>query len=269
MQISPQSIKNFTVINGFIFMMAGFQYTVSAYLDTFGFIPMCCTAYVLLLVRNYALLRFIEHGTDNKPFIAPNSIVQEKYPYELHTNVLTSTAVEAVTHIAITLTILDLTVPSRILYFIPVSFLFEFILDFFHYCGHRLLHHKWIYSYFHKKHHMFAHPRPITTFYQDPVDLIVTISVPTVLSLLLIPTVSYFEFQLLMVYKMFSEISGHTGKILSPTGCFPQCIWLPRQLSIELYTEDHDLHHSLNNCNYAKRFSFWDKVFGTYNSCKR
>jgi len=92
----------------------------------------------------------------------------------------------------------------------------------------------------------------------------ITVSIPTVLSLMLIPAVSLFEFQLCMVYKMFSEISGHSGKILSPTSCFPQCIWLPRALSIQLYTEEHDLHHSSNDYNYAKRFSCWDRVFGTY-----
>jgi sterol desaturase/sphingolipid hydroxylase (fatty acid hydroxylase superfamily) len=39
---------------------------------------------------------------------------------------------------------------------------------------------------------------------------------------------------------------------------------LPKWLNIELYCEDHDIHHSVNNCNYSKRFSLWDKVFGTF-----
>ena len=50
---------------------------------------------------------------------------------------------------------------------------------------------------------------------------------------------------------------------MRPTSSFPQCIWLPRLFNIELYTEDHDLHHSRNNCNYSKRFSLWDKIFKT------
>jgi sterol desaturase/sphingolipid hydroxylase (fatty acid hydroxylase superfamily) len=104
----------------------------------------------------------------------------------------------------------------------------------------------------------------MTTFYHHPLDILLTISLPTMLSLLLLPSVSSFEFVLLSVYKIFSEISGHAGKRLAPTGSFPQFIWLPKWLSIELYTEDHDLHHSMNNCNYAKRFSLWDKVFGTF-----
>lgn len=63
---------------------------------------------------------------------------------------------------------------------------------------------------------------------------------------------------------MFIEISGHIGKRMHPTSSFSQFIWLPKFFNIELYTEDHDLHHSHNNCNYSKRFSLWDKVFGTH-----
>ena len=74
------------------------------------------------------------------------------------------------------------------------------------------------------------------------------------------------QFNLIITYKLFIEISGHIGKKIYPTSCFSQFMWLPKLLEIELYTEDHDLHHSMNNCNYSKRFSFWDKLFGTYKS---
>ncbi len=73
-----------------------------------------------------------------------------------------------------------------------------------------------------------------------------------------------FEFYLITVYKIFIEIAGHTGKISKPTCSFPQFIWLPKMLNIELYSEDHSLHHSKINCNYSKRFSLWDKIFGTF-----
>ena len=68
----------------------------------------------------------------------------------------------------------------------------------------------------------------------------------------------------LSVYKQYTELAGHSGKLLSPASSFPQCIWLPRLLNIELYAESHDMHHKVSNCNYAKRFSLWDNIFGTY-----
>ena len=82
----------------------------------------------------------------------------------------------------------------------------------------------------------------------------------------MIPTISYTQFSFMVIYKNFVEISGHCGKQLHPTSSFSQCMWVPKMMNIELYAEDHDLHHSLHNCNYAKRFSLWDKLFWTYTS---
>jgi len=81
--------------------------------------------------------------------------------------------------------------------------------------------------------------------------------------------ISLFQFHLFLVYKTFIEISGHSGKKLYPRGSFPQFIWLPKFFSISLFTEDHHLHHDKSNCNYSKRFSLWDKVFGTYEKKKK
>ncbi len=70
-------------------------------------------------------------------------------------------------------------------------------------------------------------------------------------------------YHMLLISKIYMELCGHSGKDIK-TGSFVQCIWLPRLLNIQLYTVDHDNHHSKNNCNYGKRFSLWDKVFNTY-----
>jgi sterol desaturase/sphingolipid hydroxylase (fatty acid hydroxylase superfamily) len=105
---------------------------------------------------------------------------------------------------------------------------------------------------------------PILTFYHSAADLIITNSIPQVITLLMFPYISLFQFNLIATYKSFIEISGHSSKKLYPSGSFSQCIWLPKILDISLYAEDHTLHHSHNNCNYSKRFSLWDKLFGTY-----
>lgn len=147
------------------------------------------------------------------------------------------------------------------------AFIFEIIFDFFHYWSHRLVHSNGtLYKYLHKKHHKFIHPSSITTFYQDPMDLVLTNVIPTMITLCIIPKITYFQFTMIMLYKIFIEISGHVGKQLKPISSFSQCMWVPKYLNIELYAEDHDLHHSKNNCNYSKRFSLWDKVFGTFYS---
>jgi sterol desaturase/sphingolipid hydroxylase (fatty acid hydroxylase superfamily) len=67
----------------------------------------------------------------------------------------------------------------------------------------------------------------------------------------------------MMWYKTMQEIAGHSGKKLKGSSFIP-CIWLPRAFGIELYSQDHELHHKLPAWNFSKRFSLWDKVFGTF-----
>jgi len=155
---------------------------------------------------------------------------------------------------------------NSIIYFIPVSLLFEIILDFFHYWAHRILHlNRILYKNTHKTHHMYLNPVPINAYYFNPIDLIISISIPMILTIMVLPfNLSLFDFIMISVYKQYTELAGHSGKKLSPASSFPQCIWLPRLLNIELYAEDHHMHHKLSNCNFAKRFSLWDKIFGTY-----
>jgi sterol desaturase/sphingolipid hydroxylase (fatty acid hydroxylase superfamily) len=273
--ISKNSLRNFIIVNGFLFLLGYYQYQFMVYAENIYhshlFFKFLFTLFVFV-TRNYMLLNFIDYGTKNKPNISIDyeNIPKEEYKYEFHINVITTTTIETITYLFVKSKIIHLyfskNIYHDIIYFIPYSFIYEVIFDFFHYTTHRLLHNKHLYKYLHKKHHKFNHPISITTFYQDPLDLMITNSIPTIVSLFMIPNISYLQFHLIIVYKNFIEISGHTGKMVHPACSFSQFIWLPKVLHIELYTDDHDLHHSLNNCNYSKRFSLWDKVFGSYKS---
>ena len=64
-------------------------------------------------------------------------------------------------------------------------------------------------------------------------------------------------------YKAYVEAAGHAGRASRATS-FPQCVWLPRLLGVELRTADHDAHHLDGRRNFAKRFSLWDRAFGTF-----
>jgi sterol desaturase/sphingolipid hydroxylase (fatty acid hydroxylase superfamily) len=305
MLLSIGSLKNFCIVNGFLFLLGWIHYSAmmfyektkslySPYSDSF-YADSLFTL-VLFLLRNWVLVYYIDEGNKNRPRINtdPAHIPKEHYPGEFLFNVLTTTMVEAVTHVILKRTIflnrviIDspftfLSIVISFVSFAPISFCFEVIFDFFHYFTHRLGHHRWVYRFFHKKHHTYQHPTSITTFYQDPFDLIVTNSIPTYLGLFLTGSmISYSMFHWILIYKNVIEISGHSGKTMYPTTSFPQFIWFPKWIFIELATEDHDLHHSLNfhlhhssrgsvhyllePCNYGKRFSLWDKVFGTYES---
>ena len=243
--VSKKSLITFFYINGFLFGLSYFNN---------------------YLLRNYILMLFIYHGTKNKDWVAGS----KKITFKDHLHVFSSTFIEIITSTLCAQLALRGNKPvCNWIYFLPILFLFEVILDLFHYTFHRLLHTPKLY-FIHKKHHYYTNPAIINTYFHSPLDVILTISIPTLLALKIIP-VSFTNFQmnLVLVYKSFIEISGHTGKKLAPSSCFPMCVWLPRALGIELYTEDHHRHHSRNNCNYSKRFSIWDKLFGTYISQNR
>ena len=159
--------------------------------------------------------------------------------------------------------------PWSYLTFFPIMFVFEIIFDFFHYWAHRLSHSGVMYRKIHKMHHKYRYPSPITTFYQHPLELLISNSIPSFLTLIImmyglnIP-ITYFQLVLIMCWKTVIEVAGHIGKYLAPASSFPQFVWLSKWLNFELYVEDHDLHHREFTCNYSKRFSLWDKIFGTY-----
>jgi sterol desaturase/sphingolipid hydroxylase (fatty acid hydroxylase superfamily) len=154
-----------------------------------------------------------------------------------------------------------------LLLFIPVSLIFELIFDFFHYWVHRYFHiNKTLYINFHKNHHLDIYPNVWTTFNQNPIDYICNTGIPLILTTVIVNKcigLSEFQYVLFLIYKIFIEISGHCGKKIK--GCtFIQNVWLVKLLNIHLHVDDHDYHHTHNNCNYSKRFKIWDVLFKTY-----
>jgi sterol desaturase/sphingolipid hydroxylase (fatty acid hydroxylase superfamily) len=272
--ISFPSLKNFVYINGFLFFTGTLEYTSIGVLHLFE-LPFLIKGIFLLFLffsRNYLFIQFITYQLRNKENIHPRYTkredYKEEYPHEFTLHLLSSSAVETATYLLLKHTFFnEVSVVSYtdILSFVPYSFVFEIIFDFFHYWTHRMLHsHSFFYIHVHKKHHKFKYPMPILTFYHSPFDLLITNSMPQFISLFLFPYLSLFQFTVLLNYKSFIEISGHTSKKLYPSGSFTQCIWLPRMLHITLYAEDHTAHHSNTIGNYGKRFSLWDKWYETY-----
>ena len=151
------------------------------------------------------------------------------------------------------------------------SFVFEIIFDFWHYWIHRILHsHRILYQYIHKKHHKYCNPSAEVTFYMSVFDLILGHCFPLILTSYILNCYlgGLYKFHLIKmnIYLSYIEVAGHIGKKMNPTSSFTQFVWFPRLLGIELYTEDHHLHHSKLNCNFSKRFNLWDRIFGTFAS---
>ena len=141
-------------------------------------------------------------------------------------------------------------------------FLFEIIFDFFHYVMHRFMH-----IYFRRIHGVHHNQKqklvPLDTFVQHPIDIICTNMIPFICSIYLIN--GYHEYKYISAYKLYTEIAGHSGGLEdSSTTCFPLCVYIPRVMDIQLSVRDHTMHHQVGKGNYSKRFTLWDKLFGTY-----
>ncbi|CAK4443140.1 unnamed protein product [Aphanomyces euteiches] len=148
-------------------------------------------------------------------------------------------------------------------YFIPKSLVLELVFDLLHYTVHYTCHRvPFLYKHVHKQHHLHIHPSALSTYEEGFLDLVLTNVVPMAVAFAVSPALSTNQLQLALAYKSYVEVAGHCGLDLKGMS-FPQ-MPLVQYLSICLRIHDHDLHHTQPNVNFAKRFSLWDQLFGTF-----
>jgi sterol desaturase/sphingolipid hydroxylase (fatty acid hydroxylase superfamily) len=235
------------------------------------------------VAKNYALLFFVEYITTRSLQTNPENVKRvrfapvEHYVGEFHWNLCMTSAIETLQYwvycfcipSANHLPFTAIEIVKDGVLFLPTVFFFEIIFDFFHYWMHRITHQNaWLYIHIHKKHHVFHNITSYITFYQHPVDILLTNGFPTMMAIL-ITNLSHLPlyrwgFHFILVYKTFVDIGGHLGKQTHPHILF--CLYgsVPSILGIQMYPEHHETHHTLYKYNYGKGFTLWDKVFGTY-----
>ena len=155
----------------------------------------------------------------------------------------------------------------NIVTFIPVTFLCEIVYDLVFYLHHYISHkNKAIYRLLHKTHHQHHNNiNIISLYYTDPIDIIIN-AIYIIIITYLVP-IYELQFFIWIFHKLVVELAGHSGTDDNHS-CFSQFIFIPRLLDIDLNKADHFLHHLSSTYNYSKRFSLWDKVFGTYQPYK-
>ena len=243
--ISFNSLKIFITLNSLLCTSCYIEYLIDNSLDFF-------ITFNTILLKNYFFISLIDYNLKSKKVLESNKRTKpiESFYKEFDMFVVSSTFTETCTSLIVKSYILEnkTDIFYDLIYFIPISFCYEIVFDFFHYITHFISHSRYIYH---------------------PLDLIITNMIPNLLTIYIgFSNISLFQYKLLTVYKTFIEISGHSGKEYNGSS-FTQFFWLPKFFNIHLKTEDHDLHHSANNCNYAKRFTIYDKIFGTYKKIEK
>jgi sterol desaturase/sphingolipid hydroxylase (fatty acid hydroxylase superfamily) len=273
---SSNSIKIFFFTNSFIISLTFVeQYFMLIKFD--NILINCIIKLFVIIIKNYILLNITIYNLKDKEHIIYDNKERKKpmeqYYREFDVKIIIASLIETITLIYIEKTIIfsyinDNSYVRDLILFVPTSFIYEIIFDLFHYITHRLCHtNKFLYKHVHKEHHKFIYVEPVITFHQSCLDLIITNSIPNIIALHItkkIIDISYFQYLLIKMFLTYIEIGGHTGKETKNTCSFPQFIWLPKMFNIELYTRNHDMHHYNQKYNYSKRFSLWDKIFGTY-----
>ena len=257
------SLKRYVMINGFVMLLSIMQYMMCIQnIMILTFISFILKNLIIVKVLDYIVSIYKNKTKFKKPI--------ESYPNEFNMCLLKISIFDCAVY-EIILNIFNFVQFNmwQMLFFIPISFMFEIIFDFFHYWSHRIMHSApTLYKLTHKQHHKHISLMPVITFVQDPIDLIISNMFPNVMTLIIFQLLqikmSLFVYICILMYKSYVEVAGHCGIENNKTCSFPQCIWLPKLFGIELYSKNHSKHHSNPNVNFSKRFNLWDKVFGTW-----
>lgn len=160
------------------------------------------------------------------------------------------------------------------LLFIPKSLIIELTFDFGHYWTHRYCHrNKILFKYVHHDHHTHSHPGPLSTYCQSHFDVLFTNILPWYVAMTFGPSLTMWQYHLFVCYKTFIEVAGHSGFDTNGPSFpqFPLLPWICKKMNfttIVLYNKEHDWHHYKPTANFSKRFSLWDRIFGTYEQPK-
>ena len=120
---------------------------------------------------------------------------------------------------------------------------------------HRFAHTPWFYNKFHKQHHEYKVSVAIATYYNHPLDFIITNIIPNLLTEIMFVKIHVVCVYMWVLFVTPFVLLSHCGYNLS---------WSPYSIiPFVADTRYHDYHHSPNIGNYGIFFVFWDTLCKT------
>lgn len=128
--------------------------------------------------------------------------------------------------------------------------------DTYFYWMHRFIHHRKIYRWVHRTHHLSTNPSPWAAFAFHPLEAFFEAGI-IVLVAFLYP-VHPMAVGLFLLFMMMYNVYGHLGYELYPKGFSTTKVgrWINTSVN-------HNMHHEFFTGNYGLYFLFWDRWMGT------
>lgn len=142
------------------------------------------------------------------------------------------------------------------LYFVVSILLMLLLHDTYFYWTHRLMHHRKIFPYVHRVHHLSNNPTPWAAFSFHPAEAIIEAGI-LLLIVFIMPVHPLAVFIFLLIMTIMNVI-GHLGYELYPK-YFLKSKWGKWNNT----STHHNMHHRLVHCNYGLYFNFWDRWMKT------
>ncbi len=128
--------------------------------------------------------------------------------------------------------------------------------DTYFYWTHRLMHHRRLFRWFHRAHHLSTNPSPWASYAFSPLEAVVQAGIFP-LAVTLIP-MHPLAFAIFMVWQISFNVLGHTGYEVHPRWLMDS--WWGAVINTPT---NHIMHHEKMRGNYGLYFNLWDRIMGT------
>lgn len=131
-----------------------------------------------------------------------------------------------------------------------------FVHDAWFYWTHRLMHHRRLFRWFHRAHHLSTNPSPWAAYAFDPLEALVQALIfPILVTMMPMHPIAFFVF---MTWQIVFNVVGHTGYEIWPRWLMDS--WLGKFINTPT---NHAMHHETFRGNYGLYFNIWDRLMGT------
>ena len=131
-----------------------------------------------------------------------------------------------------------------------------FLHDAWFYWTHRVMHHRKLFRFFHRTHHLSNNPTPWAAYAFSPAEAVVQASILpiAVVTMPLHPL----AFGIFLTWQLVFNVIGHTGYEYTPSWFMKT----PLRYFINTPT-NHAMHHESMRGNFGLYFNFWDRLMMT------